>query len=101
MEGDELKAKRPVDGTMPVRVRSKAMPEGLKRWLVTSLTVLLVSLVAFVVDVVIGFSYFTQKTAPLPVRALGLAAMLGMALGFLGVCMVFLKAVVRSRKEDK
>jgi hypothetical protein len=99
MEGDEAAEKRAEEITKP-KVRSKAMPDGLKGWLVVSLVVLLVSLLVFVVDVVMGFTYFTQKTTPLWVTVLGGVAVMGMGLGFLGVCAVFLMAVVKFRKED-
>jgi hypothetical protein len=99
MEGDEAAEKRAEEITKP-KVRSKAMPDGLKGWLVASLVVLLVSLLVFVVDVVMGFTYFTQKTTPLWVTVLGGVAVVGMGLGFLGVCAVFLMAVVKFRKED-
>ncbi len=83
------------------KVISKAMPDGLKGWLVTSLAVLLGSLVLFVGNVVAGFIYFTEKAPPLWVTVLGVIALLGMAAGFGGVCLVFLLAVVKARLEDK
>jgi hypothetical protein len=102
MDGDVGKEKRIAAKDIPtVRPRSKAMPDGLRGWLVASLTVLLLSLTVFVVDVVMGFTYFTQKTTPLWVTVLGGMAVLGMGLGFLGLCMVFLMAVVKFRKEDE
>jgi hypothetical protein len=100
MKGDEIE-KTETAGVPKDKVRSKAMPEGLKGWLVASLVVLLLSLLVFVVDVVMGFTYFTQKTTPLWVTVLGAAAVLGMGLGFAGIGLVFVMAVVKSRREDK
>jgi hypothetical protein len=100
MEGDEIE-KTETAGVPKAKVRSKAMPEGLKGWLVASLVVLLLSLLVFVVDVVMGFTYFTQKTTPLWVTVLGAAAVVGMGLGFAGIGLVFVMAVVKSRREDK
>jgi hypothetical protein len=91
----------PAESAPKGKVTSKAMPDGLKGLLITSLIVLLGSLVLFVVNVVAGFVYFTAKTTPLWVTVLGVVALLGMAGGFGGVCMVFLLAVVKARREDK
>jgi hypothetical protein len=99
MEGNEVD-KRVGETAPEPKVRSKAMPEGLKGWLVASLVILLASLLVFVIDVVMGFTYFTQKTTPLWVTAVGGASVLGMGLGFVGLCMVFLMAVVKFRRED-
>jgi hypothetical protein len=83
------------------KVTSKAMPDGLKGLLITSLVVLLGSLVLFVGNVVAGFVYFTEKTQPLWVTVLGVVELLGMAVGFGGLGLVFLLAVVKARREDK
>jgi hypothetical protein len=91
----------PADNAPKGKVTSEAMPDGLKGLLITSLVVLLGSLTLFVGNVVAGFVYFTAKTPPLWVTVLGVVALLGMAAGFGGVCLVFLLAVVKARREDK
>ena len=80
---------------------SKAMPEGLKGLLVTSLVVLVGSLVLFVGSVVAGFVYFSATATPLWVTVLAVVGVLGIALGFVGVGVVFILAVVKARKDDK
>jgi hypothetical protein len=83
------------------KAASKAMPDGLKGLLVTSLVVLVGSLMLFVGNVVAIFVYFTAEATPLWVTGLGVVAVLGIALGFGGVGVVFILAVVKARKEDK
>jgi hypothetical protein len=73
----------------------------LKGLLITSLVVLLGSLVLFVGNVVAGFVSFTEKKQPLWVTVLGVVELLGMAVGFGGLGLVFLLAVVKARREDK
>jgi cation transporter-like permease len=79
----------------------KPMPDGLKGLLVTSLVVLVGSLVLFVGSVVAGFVYFSATATPVWVTVLAVAAVLGIALGFVGVGVVFILAVVKARREDK
>jgi H+/Cl- antiporter ClcA len=80
---------------------TKAMPDGLKRWIVASVGVLLVSLMLFVGDVVAAFVYFSQKTTPLWVTVTGGAAVLGIALGFAGFFVLMAIAGWRSHREAK
>ncbi len=88
-------------GKAAPKARSKALPDGLKVWLIASLVVLLSSLILFVGNIVAGFIYFTEKTPPLWVTVLGVLAVLGMAASFAGLCLVFLLAVLKARREDK
>jgi H+/Cl- antiporter ClcA len=78
---------------------SKAMPEGLKVWLIASLVLLVGSLMMFAGDVAAGFAYFTAKTPPPWVPALGLAAVIGIVLGIAGLVVVFFLTTLKSRRE--
>jgi hypothetical protein len=98
---DDVAPGMPAESAPKGKVTSKAMPDGSKGLLITSLVVLLGSLTLFLGNVVAGFVYFTAKTTPLWVTVLGVVALLGMAVGFGGVCLVFLLAVVKARREDK
>jgi uncharacterized membrane protein len=75
------------------------MPDGLKVWLIASLVVLVGSLMMFAGDVAAGFAYFTAKTPPRWVPALGLAAVIGMVLGIAGLVAVFFLTTLKSRRE--
>jgi hypothetical protein len=83
------------------RATGKAMPDGLKGWLIASVVVLLGSLALFVGSVVAGFAYFTEKTAPLWVTVVGVVAVLGIAAGFGGLLLVLVMAAAKSRKDDR
>jgi hypothetical protein len=80
---------------------SKAMPEGFKWWLVASVSVLLFSLLLFAGNVVAGFVYFTGQTAPVWVTALGIAALLGMCVGFGGLFLLLILVAVKAHRNDK
>ena len=61
---------------------SKPLPDGFKGWIVASVSLLLVSLVLVLGDIVAVFVYFSDKTSPLWVTLLGVAGALGVGLGF-------------------
>jgi hypothetical protein len=82
-------------------VKSPAMPDGLKRWLVASISVLLLSLCLIVVDILAAFVYFADKTNPLWVAVLGAVATLGIAAGFAGFFLLMAVAGWRSHRESK
>ena len=82
-----------------VKASSKAIPEGFKWWLVASTTVIVGSLVLFVVNVVAGFAFFTEKTAPLWVTVIGVISVIGMGLGFGCLMLVFLLAALKGRRN--
>ena len=79
---------------------SKAMPDGLKGWLIASLVVLVGSLVIFAGDVAAEFAYFTATTSPTWVATLGTAAVMGIGLGIGGLFLVFLLTTLKSRREE-
>ena len=64
--------------------RSKALPDGFKGWIVASVSLLLVSLLLVLGDIVAVFAYFSDKTSPLWVTLLGGAGVVGVGLGFGG-----------------
>jgi hypothetical protein len=80
---------------------SKAMPDGFKWWLVASVSVLLFSLLLFVGNVVAGFVYFSQKVSPLWMTVVGVAAAIGVGLGFAGFFVLMAVAGWRSHKEAR
>jgi pilus assembly protein TadC len=82
-----------------VKASGKAIPDGFKWWLVASTTVIVGSLVLFVVNVVAGFAFFTEKTAPLWVTVVGVISVVGMALGFGCLILVFLLAALKGRRN--
>jgi hypothetical protein len=87
--------------TKPTRIpTTKAMPDGLKGWLVVSLVVLVGSLILFAGDVSAGFAYFIAKTAPAWVTSLGVAAVIGMSVGIAGLVLVFFLTTLRSRRDE-
>jgi hypothetical protein len=80
---------------------SKPMPNGFKWGLLTSMSVLLVSLVLFVGNIVAAFVYFSQKATPLWVTVLGAVAALGIVAGFAGFFLLMAIAGWRSHRESK
>ena len=82
-----------------VKATSKAISEGFKWWLVASTAVIVGSLVLFVVNLVAGFAFFTEKTAPLWVTVVGVVSVIGMGLGFGCLFLVFLLAALKSRRD--
>ncbi len=62
---------------------SSTIPPAYKPWIIVSLVVLVLSLVLLAVDVTAGFVYF-GSTTPLWVTIVGVAAVLGIGLGFGG-----------------
>jgi len=65
-------------------MKSKAIPDGAKKWLVASISVLLFSLLLVLGDIVAAFVYFADKSDPLWITLLGVAGGFGVALGFGG-----------------
>jgi len=83
------------------RARSKALPDGFKGWIVACVSLLLVSLLLVLGDIVAAFAYFSQTANPLWVTLLGVAGALGVGLGFLGFFALMLVAGWRSHRESK
>jgi hypothetical protein len=81
--------------------RSKALPDGFKWWIVASVSLLLVSLLLVLGDIVAAFAHFSQKTSPLWVTLLGVAGALGVGLGFAGLFVLMAVAGWRSHQESK
>jgi hypothetical protein len=81
--------------------KSHVMPEGFKRWLVASVSVLLISLGLALADIVAAFVYFTDKTDPIWVSVLGVVAAMGIALGFAGFFLLMAIAGWQSHRESK
>jgi uncharacterized sodium:solute symporter family permease YidK len=88
------------EGTMSV-AKSKALPEGFKGWIVASVSLLLLSLVLVLGDIVAAFVYFSDKTSPLWVTLLGVAGALGVGLGFAGLFLLMAFAGWRSYQESR
>jgi hypothetical protein len=82
-------------------VLSKAIPDRAKKWLMASLAVLLFSLVLVLGDIVAAFVYFADKTDPLWVTLLGVAGVLGVAVGFAGFFLLMAIAGWRSFREAR
>jgi hypothetical protein len=82
-------------------VKSKALPDGFKAWIVASVSMLLVSLMLVLGDIVAAFVYFSDKTSPLWVTLLGVAGALGVGLGFAGLFLLMALAGWRSYRESK
>jgi hypothetical protein len=82
-------------------VLSKAIPDRAKKWLIASLAVLLFSLVLVLGDIVAAFVYFADKTDPLWVTLLGVAGVLGVAVGFGGFFLLMAIAGWRSFREAR
>jgi hypothetical protein len=80
---------------------SKALPDGFKGWIVASVSLLLVSLLLVLGDVVAVFAYFSDKTSPLWVTLLGVAGVIGVGLGFAGFFVLMAIAGWRSHRESK
>ncbi|WP_260736741.1 hypothetical protein [Tunturiibacter lichenicola] len=77
------------------------MPDGFKRWLVASVSVLLISLGLALADIVAAFVYFADKTDPIWVTGLGVVAALGIAIGFAGFFLLMAIAGWQSHRESK
>ncbi len=82
-----------------VKATSKAISDGFKWWLVASTAVIVGSLLLFVVNLVAGFAFFTEKTAPLWVTVVGVVSVIGMGLGFGCLFLVFLLAALKGRRD--
>lgn len=82
-----------------VKAGSRAIPEGFKWWLIVSTAVIVGSLALFVVNLVAGFAFFTEKTAPLWVTVIGVISVIGMGLGFGCLVLVFLLAALKGRRN--
>jgi hypothetical protein len=81
--------------------KSKALPDGFKGWIVASVSLLLVSLMLVLGDIVAAFVYFSEKTSPWWVALLGVAGALGVGLGFAGLFVLMAVAGWRSHRESK
>jgi hypothetical protein len=82
-----------------VKTTSEAISERFKWWLVASTAVIVGSLLLFVVNLVAGFAFFTEKTAPLWVTVVGVISVIGMGLGFGCLFLVFLLAALKGRRD--
>jgi hypothetical protein len=80
---------------------SKALPNGFNGWIVASVSLLLVSLLLVLGDIVAVFAYFSDKTSPLWVTLLGGAGVVGVGLGFGGFFVLMAVAGWRSHQESK
>jgi hypothetical protein len=80
---------------------SHVMPDGFKRWLIASVSVLLISLGLALADIVAAFVYFADKTDPIWVTGLGIVAALGIAIGFAGFFLLMAIAGWQSHRESK
>lgn len=81
--------------------KSKALPDGFKGWIVASVSLLLVSLLLVLGDIVAAFVYFSEETSPWWVALLGVAGALGVGLGFAGLFVLMAIAGWRSYRESK
>jgi hypothetical protein len=81
--------------------KSKALPDGFKGWIVASVSLLLVSLVLVLGDIVAAFVYFSDETSPWWVALLGAAGAFGVVLGFAGLFLLMAIAGWRSYRESK
>jgi hypothetical protein len=81
--------------------KSKSLPDGFKGWIIASVSVLLLSLVLVLGDIVAAFAYFSERTNPLWVTLLGVAGALGVGLGFAGLFVLLAFAGWRSYLESK
>jgi hypothetical protein len=86
-------------GNDVVKTGGKAIPDSFKWWLMASTMVIVGSLLLFVVNLVAGFEFFTEKTAPLWVTVLGVVSVIGMGLGFGCLFLVFLLAALKGRRN--
>lgn len=80
---------------------SKALPEGFKPWIVVSVSLLLLSLLLVMGDIVAAFFYFSKAASPLWVTLLGVAGALGVGLGFAGLFLLMAVAGWRARRESR
>jgi hypothetical protein len=81
--------------------KSKALPDQFKGWIVASVSLLLVSLVLVLGDIVAAFVHFSEKTSPWWVTLLGAAGAFGVVLGFAGLFVLMAIAGWRSYQESK
>jgi hypothetical protein len=83
-----------------IEVKSTAIPEGYKWWVIASVVVLLGSLVLFTGAVVAWFVYFMQTSTPLWVTVLAVVSVLGIAVGFGGLFLVMIMGAWKTRLEQ-
>jgi membrane protein implicated in regulation of membrane protease activity len=81
--------------------KSNALPEGFKGWIVASVSLLLVSLLLMLGDIVAVYAHFSAKASPLWVTLLGVAGAMGVGLGFAGFFVLMAIAGWRSHRESK
>jgi hypothetical protein len=81
--------------------KSKALPDGFKRWILASVSLLVISLLLVIGTVFSTFLYFSNKTTPLWVTLLGVAGALGVGVGFAGLFLLMAFAGWRSHRESK
>ena len=74
---------------------NKAVPDGMKSWLLACSVVLIVSLVLLTGNLVAGFYFFSDMKMPVWVSILGAVAMLGVVAGFGGVFLLMAAAAVK------
>jgi hypothetical protein len=82
-------------------VKSKALPDRFKAWIIASVSLLLVSLVLVLGDIVAAFAYFSEQASPWWVALLGVAGAFGVVLGFAGLFLLMAFAGWRSYQESK
>lgn len=82
-------------------VKSKAIADGYKGWVVASIVVLLGSLTLFTGAVVAWFVYFMQTSTPLWVTVLAVVSVLGIGLGFGGLFLVMIMGAWKSRRKGE
>jgi hypothetical protein len=81
--------------------KSKALPDQFKGWIVASVSLLMVSLVLVLGDIVAAFVYFSEKTSPWWVTLIGVVGAFGVVLGFAGLFLLMAIAGWRSYRESK
>jgi uncharacterized integral membrane protein len=82
-------------------VTNKAIPDGMRGWVIGSVAVLLVSLVLLVGNIAAGFYYFSDMKTPLWVSVLGAVSILGVVVGFGGLFLLMIFAAMKERREMK
>lgn len=81
--------------------KSKPLPDGFKGWIIADVAILLLSLLLAVTDIAAAFLYFSASATPFWVTLLGIAAALGVALGFAGLFTLMAIAGWRSHRESR
>ena len=77
------------------------IPKEYKPWLILSLVTLVGSLFLLAVTVTSAFIEFGEKTTPLWLILLGVVAILGVGLGFLGFLLIMAAAGLKAWREAR